>query len=148
MVIFLYNLYIFVWLHDGCLANMVFTLDPSNNVTERLWCLLELHLWGISNKYLWEICWKIWQNKIHPKLWLGKLTKLNMTPLGWLGHKTSTQTNTNKISRYELVHLATGIMSETLLGNGKHCWPQSNCSGAVWSGSTLFIQSRNDCPNM
>ena len=26
-------------------------------------------------------------------VWLGKLTALNMTPLGWLGHKTSTQTN-------------------------------------------------------
>ena len=26
-------------------------------------------------------------------VWLGKLTALDMTPLGWLGHKTSTQTN-------------------------------------------------------
>ena len=26
-------------------------------------------------------------------VWLGKLTVLNMTSLGWLGHKTSTQTN-------------------------------------------------------
>ena len=26
-------------------------------------------------------------------VWLGKLTMLDMTPLGWLGHKTSTQTN-------------------------------------------------------
>ena len=26
-------------------------------------------------------------------VWLGKLTALNMTPLGWLGRKTSTQTN-------------------------------------------------------
>ena len=25
------------------------------------------------------------------KVWLGKLTTLNITPLGWLGHKTSTQ---------------------------------------------------------
>ena len=25
-------------------------------------------------------------------VWLGKLTALDMTPLGWLGHKTSTQT--------------------------------------------------------
>ena len=25
-------------------------------------------------------------------MWLGKLTMLNMTPLGWLGRKTSTQT--------------------------------------------------------
>ena len=26
-------------------------------------------------------------------MWLGKLTVLDMTPLGWLGRKTSTQTN-------------------------------------------------------
>ena len=26
-------------------------------------------------------------------VWLGKLTALDMTPLGWLGRKTSTQTN-------------------------------------------------------
>ena len=25
-------------------------------------------------------------------MWLGKLTALDMTPLGWLGRKTSTQT--------------------------------------------------------
>ena len=32
-------------------------------------------------------------NKACPvKVWLGKLTALDMTPLGWLGHKTSTQT--------------------------------------------------------
>ena len=28
-------------------------------------------------------------------VWLGKLTALDMTPLGWLGRKTSTQTNNN-----------------------------------------------------
>ena len=28
-------------------------------------------------------------------MWLGKLTALDMTPLGWLGRKTSTQTNTS-----------------------------------------------------
>ena len=31
------------------------------------------------------------------KVWLGKLTMLNMTPLGWLGCKTSTQTKPMKI---------------------------------------------------
>ena len=30
------------------------------------------------------------------KLWLGKLTALDMTPLGWLGCETSTQTKKNK----------------------------------------------------
>ena len=29
-------------------------------------------------------------------VWLGKLTALDMTPLGWLGRKTSTQTNKPK----------------------------------------------------
>ena len=29
-------------------------------------------------------------------VWLGKLTALDMTPLGWLGRKTSTQTQSNK----------------------------------------------------
>ena len=29
-------------------------------------------------------------------MWLGKLTALDMTPLGWLGRKTSTQTNKPK----------------------------------------------------
>ena len=29
-----------------------------------------------------------------PSVWLGKLTALDMTPLGWLGRKTSAQTNT------------------------------------------------------
>ena len=29
------------------------------------------------------------------KVWLGKLTMLNMTPLSWLGHKISTQTKIN-----------------------------------------------------
>ena len=30
-------------------------------------------------------------------VWLGKLTALDMTPLGWLGRKTSTQTNKKTI---------------------------------------------------
>ena len=38
MVIFLYNLYIFVWIQHGCLANIVFVLDPSNSVIKRLLC--------------------------------------------------------------------------------------------------------------
>ena len=29
-------------------------------------------------------------------VWLGKLTALDMTPLGWLGRKTSTQTKSSK----------------------------------------------------
>ena len=29
----------------------------------------------------------------HENVWLGKLTALDMTLMGWLGRKTSTQTN-------------------------------------------------------
>ena len=36
-------------------------------------------------------------------VWLGKLTALDMTPLGWLGRKTSTQTNKRK--KVNLYHL-------------------------------------------
>ena len=35
-------------------------------------------------------------------VWLGKLTALDMTPLGWLGHKTSTQTNCPAETEYTL----------------------------------------------
>ena len=35
------------------------------------------------------------------KVWLGKLTALDMTPLGWVGPKTSTQ-KTNKLSIADL----------------------------------------------
>ena len=39
-------------------------------------------------------------------VWLGKLTALDMTPLGWLGRKTSTQTNkSNGMVCYESSHL-------------------------------------------
>ena len=34
MVIFLYNLYIFVWIQHCCLANMVFAVAANNSVTE------------------------------------------------------------------------------------------------------------------
>ena len=38
MVIFLYNLYIFVWIQHGCIANTIYALDPNNSVIKRLWC--------------------------------------------------------------------------------------------------------------
>ena len=34
------------------------------------------------------------------KVWLGKLIKLDMTPIGWLGCKTWTQTNQKMRDRY------------------------------------------------
>ena len=30
---------LFVWIQDGCLANTIFTLNPSNHVLKRLWCI-------------------------------------------------------------------------------------------------------------
>ena len=38
MVIFQYNIYIFVWILHGCLTNMVYAMDPNNSVIKRLWC--------------------------------------------------------------------------------------------------------------
>ena len=38
MITFLYNLYIFVWIQQDSLANMVFALDPSGSVIIKLWC--------------------------------------------------------------------------------------------------------------
>ena len=35
MVIFQYNLYIFVWILDGCLTNTVYAMDPNNSVVKR-----------------------------------------------------------------------------------------------------------------
>ena len=37
------------------------------------------------------LLWRLYKPALE-KVWLGKLTTLNMTLLGWLGHKTSTQT--------------------------------------------------------
>ena len=39
MVIFQYNLYIFVWIKHSCLTNMVNAMDPNNSVIKRLWCI-------------------------------------------------------------------------------------------------------------
>ena len=36
---FLCKLDIFVWIQHGCLNNKLFTLDPSNHVIKRLWCM-------------------------------------------------------------------------------------------------------------
>ena len=38
MVIFLYNLDMFVWIQHSHLDNMVYTLDPSNRLVKKLWC--------------------------------------------------------------------------------------------------------------
>ena len=44
MVVYLYNLYIFVWIQTGCLDDKVFTLEPSSRVKKRLWCLEKIDL--------------------------------------------------------------------------------------------------------
>ena len=38
MVIFQYNLYIFVRVEHGCLTNTVYDMDPNNSAIKRLWC--------------------------------------------------------------------------------------------------------------
>ena len=40
MVIFQYNLYIFVWIQHGSITNTVYAMDPNNSVIKRLWCTL------------------------------------------------------------------------------------------------------------
>ena len=50
-----------------------------------------------SCQFLAKECAQYWLTALRTKpanVWLGKLTALDMTPLGWLGRKTSTQTNT------------------------------------------------------
>ena len=42
MVIFRYNLYIFVSIKHGCLTNTVFGVDPNNSVIKRLWCSIHV----------------------------------------------------------------------------------------------------------
>ena len=63
MVIFLCNLYIFVWIQQGCLDNIVSALDPSNSVIQRLWCTYILfyvdkycHLFGDCIFFLTKSC--------------------------------------------------------------------------------------------
>ena len=50
MVIFLYNLYIFVWIQHGYLSNTFFALDPGSSVIKRLW---------YNQLVCWFICWLI-----------------------------------------------------------------------------------------
>ena len=47
MVIFQYNLYIFVWIEHGCLTNTVYVMDPNNSVIKRSWCIHTVHVTGL-----------------------------------------------------------------------------------------------------
>ena len=49
---------------------------------------------SVSGKRMCTILVNRLEDYAYPvNVWLGKLTALDMTPLGWLGRKTSTQTN-------------------------------------------------------
>ena len=91
-------------------------------------------------------------------VWLGKLTALDMTPLGWLGRKTSTQTNTVqklwcwklRVNTYcltsywrivlQLEPLTHLYLASNKRGIGKQCRPRSDATdGDVWSSSILFV---------
>ena len=55
MVIFLYNLFIFVWIQNGCLPSTVFALDASNSVIELVVYHWNLCLAEIEGSYLSKI---------------------------------------------------------------------------------------------
>ena len=44
MVIFQYNLYIFVWIKHGCLTNTFYAMDPNNSVIKRLRCITDFSI--------------------------------------------------------------------------------------------------------
>ena len=70
-------------------------------------------------------------------LWLGKLTALDMTPLGWLGRKTSTQTNFPNPSGFLLLWFEPrwGHMweSQVLLTYGQVVFPR-----VLWFSPTFY----------
>ena len=54
---------------------------------------------SVSGKRMCTILVNRLEDKACPvNMWLGKLTALDMTPLGWLGRKTSAQTNKLQLS--------------------------------------------------
>ena len=54
-----------------------------------LWSFSPFHGFKKGNCQFLARAWPV-------KVWLGKLTMLHMSPLGWVGRKTSTQTNKQK----------------------------------------------------
>ena len=53
---------------------------------------LQLRFKKSNCQFLAKECAQYWLSDLTVKMWLGKQTMLYMTPLGWLGHKTLTQT--------------------------------------------------------
>ena len=52
MVIFQYNLYIFIWIQQGCLTNTVYAMDPNNSVIKRLCIFFRFQFCALTNIYL------------------------------------------------------------------------------------------------
>ena len=50
-------------------------------------------------------------------VWLGKLTVLDMTPLGWLGRKTSTQTNQVLLTNTQIFFFKHTLLNMTFHNN-------------------------------
>ena len=50
--------------------------------------------------HLEKVCLSCQNASLFFCVWLGKLTLLDMTPLDWLGHKTSSQKKQNKYVTY------------------------------------------------
>ena len=65
MVIFLYNLYIFVWIQQDYLANKVFALDLSSIVIKRLCIFLKTAIKTYVVDTHKKCCPKMLQNTTH-----------------------------------------------------------------------------------
>ena len=66
-------------------------------------------------------------------MWLGKLTALDMTPLGWLGRKASIQTNKQKLSRQIFYPIVCFFLKNILiLYNAKEVPPNDNMSICIY----------------
>ena len=64
MIIFLHNVDSFVWIYYTCLINMVFSLDPSNPVIKRLWCIRNIFYFYLRSQYLPEL-----RDSVHRVFW-------------------------------------------------------------------------------
>ena len=103
-----------------------------------------------AGQFLAKECAQYWLTdrglSLPSKWWLGKLTTLGMTPLGWLGHKTSTQKCKNHVTgigicQIQVLQVQIPDESHNFCGN----WLWNNFYGY----SPPFIDSRraviNNC---
>ena len=142
-------------------------LYPSKNVEFLMWLLMVILPLPLIQEGQLSVSGKrmctILVNRLEDSaclvnVWLGKLTALYMTPLGWLGRKTSTKTKTlvllllstkltltmprkpaseNVVCICRLLHLLANV-SNILFAYRQTVWTQIR--GAVWSGSSLFAK--------